>query len=214
MLTQKFFLISSLGHEITLWILIILSILSLAVVMERFFLLRAWRKSAQKAKKAVQEAVETGHLEWIKNLNHQFSNSKTDPGTQLISSYMDKKPELIVEVFESFVLSKKDLFESHLHFLATVGANAPFIGLLGTIFGVMDAFYALSSSQVSTPIVMIGISKALLATATGLIVAIPAILFYNFLRKQVVHILHCFECIKQGYMLYNQSTKIQKETHL
>ena len=217
MLTQKFFLIASFGHELTLWLLLILSILSLAVAMERFFFLKKWKKSAQSAQKEMQQAVESGHLEWIKNLNNKFTYSKTDPGTSLISSYLDREPDLIVNVFQSFVLSKKNLFESHLNILASIGSNAPFIGLLGTIFGVMDAFYALGlSSQASNSIVMMGISKALLATAVGLIVAIPSILFYNFLRRQVQTILHHFECIKQGYLLYNQSKlkhkpKTQKE---
>ena len=215
MMTDSFFIVSSLGHEITLWLLLILSIISLAVALEKWVLLSGWKKSTRRAVAQTSQAIESGSLEWIKNLSDEFSNSKKDPGTALVSSYLDNEPELITDVFQSFALSKKNEFESRLSLLATIGSNAPFIGLLGTIFGVMDAFHALGASgQASAPIVMMGIAKALLATAVGLIVAIPSILFYNFLRRQTRVILHHFEYIEKAYALYTRSAKHKKQPSL
>jgi len=68
----------------------------------------------------------------------------------------------------------------HLPFLATVGSTSPYIGLFGTVWGIMNAFLALANvSQASLAIVAPGIAEALIATAMGLFAAIPAVIAYN-----------------------------------
>jgi biopolymer transport protein ExbB len=76
--------------------------------------------------------------------------------------------------------------ERNLAFLGTVGNNAPFVGLLGTVIGVMRAFAALDQSggQVSEGL-MREIGEALVATAIGLLVAIPAVAFFNFFQRTI-----------------------------
>jgi biopolymer transport protein ExbB/TolQ len=71
-------------------------------------------------------------------------------------------------------------------FLASIGSNAPFIGLFGTVWGIMNSFIGIVATQ-STSLVAVapGIAGALLATATGLLAAIPAVLIYNFSAKQI-----------------------------
>jgi biopolymer transport protein ExbB len=67
-----------------------------------------------------------------------------------------------------------------LSFLATVGATAPFIGLFGTVWGIMNSFIGISKSQTTNlAVVAPGIAEALLATAIGLVAAIPAVILYN-----------------------------------
>ncbi|MDE0152154.1 MAG: MotA/TolQ/ExbB proton channel family protein [Bdellovibrionales bacterium] len=208
MFTHQFFIVSQIGHEATLWVLFILSVLSIAVLLERFFLLRQWKKSSSSACKDIRQAIENGKPEWIKNVHLAFENIDQNAGTQFLNLYFEKKPHMIPQVFRSFISSQKAQLEAHLNILATIGSNAPFIGLLGTIFGVIEAFNALGTSAGSaTPIVMLGIAKALLATAVGLLVAIPAIVAYNYLRKQVRTILQNLENIEGGYQLYLQSLK-------
>ena len=75
---------------------------------------------------------------------------------------------------------------SSMTFLASIGSNAPFIGLFGTVWGIMNAFIGIVATQ-STSLVAVapGIAGALLATATGLLAAIPAVLIYNFSAKQI-----------------------------
>jgi biopolymer transport protein ExbB/TolQ len=75
---------------------------------------------------------------------------------------------------------------SNMTFLASIGANAPFIGLFGTVWGIMVAFVSIAKSQTtSLAVVAPGIAGALLATAAGLAAAIPAVLIYNFAAKQI-----------------------------
>ena len=73
-----------------------------------------------------------------------------------------------------------------LHVIATVGSNAPYVGLLGTVLGIMLTFYTLGNDGVvDTRKVMVGLALALKATAAGLVVAIPSIILYNFLLRKV-----------------------------
>lgn len=70
--------------------------------------------------------------------------------------------------------------ESHLLFLATVGSTAPFIGLFGTVWGIMTSFQSIAMSKnTSLTVVAPGVAEALAATALGLVAAIPAVIFYN-----------------------------------
>ncbi|OYU47337.1 MAG: tonB-system energizer ExbB [Rhizobiales bacterium PAR1] len=70
--------------------------------------------------------------------------------------------------------------------LATIGATAPFVGLFGTVWGIMNSFIGISKAQTTNlAVVAPGIAEALLATAIGLVAAIPAVIFYNYLVRQV-----------------------------
>lgn len=107
------------------------------------------------------------------------------------------------ELYHSFVLSEKPDLEKFLGFLATVGSNAPYIGLFGTVLGIMKAFHDLSqATDAGQQTVMAGISMALVATATGLLVAIPAVGFYNYYQRLVKGILQNLESLKEVCMAY------------
>lgn len=82
-----------------------------------------------------------------------------------------------------------DELESNLGFLATVGSSSPFIGLFGTVWGIMHSFQSIAvSKNTSLAVVAPGIAEALLATAIGLVAAIPAVIFYNYLSTQIINI--------------------------
>jgi outer membrane transport energization protein ExbB (TC 2.C.1.1.1) len=77
-----------------------------------------------------------------------------------------------------------------LSIIATIGSNAPYIGLLGTVLGIMFTFYAIGSEgYVDASRIMVGLALALKATAAGLLVAIPSIVFYNYLLRKVKTLL-------------------------
>ena len=92
-------------------------------------------------------------------------------------------------VIQSMYLAKNrelERLESKLSFLATVGSSAPFIGLFGTVWGIMHSFQSIAASKNTTlAVVAPGIAEALLATAIGLFAAIPAVIFYNFLASSI-----------------------------
>ena len=85
-----------------------------------------------------------------------------------------------------------------LHVIATVGSNAPYVGLLGTVLGIMLTFYTMGNTGfLDTGKIMIGLALALKATAVGLLVAIPSVILYNFLLRRVKVILADWE-IRHG----------------
>ena len=85
-----------------------------------------------------------------------------------------------------------------LHIIATIGSNAPYIGLLGTVLGIMLTFYTMGREGfIDTSKIMIGLALALKATAVGLVVAIPSVVLYNLLLRKVKVILMSWE-IKNG----------------
>jgi len=87
-----------------------------------------------------------------------------------------------------------DVIEQHLPFLATVGSISPYIGLFGTVWGIMNSFTALGNVQQATlAMVAPGIAEALIATAIGLFAAIPAVIFYNRFATEVDRLLNRYE---------------------
>jgi biopolymer transport protein ExbB len=81
-----------------------------------------------------------------------------------------------------------------LHIIATIGSNAPYIGLLGTVMGIMMTFYTMGTEGfMDTGKIMVGLALALKATAAGLVVAIPSIIAYNLLLRQVKVLLMQWE---------------------
>lgn len=99
---------------------------------------------------------------------------------------MGLAPEALEKVLEVQESAERRELDKGLSFLGTVGSNAPFLGLTGTVIGILVAFdrFAATGGKGSTE-VMIAISRALIATAVGLMVAIPAVVFYNILRNKV-----------------------------
>ncbi|EOH3945418.1 MotA/TolQ/ExbB proton channel family protein, partial [Campylobacter jejuni] len=91
--------------------------------------------------------------------------------------------------------------------LASIGASAPFIGLFGTVWGIMNAFIGIANlGNASLAVVAPGIAEALFATAFGLIAAIPAVLFYNYLTRKNLKLMHHLdELANFVYILFHRS---------
>ncbi len=86
-----------------------------------------------------------------------------------------------------------------LHIIATVGSNAPYVGLLGTVLGIMLTFYSIGSQGfMNTREIMVGLALALKATAVGLLVAIPSVVLYNLLLRKVKVLLARWEVENGG----------------
>ncbi len=93
-----------------------------------------------------------------------------------------------------------DRLERGLPFLATVGSTTPYIGLLGTVIGIMVSFHALASvTQATIAMVAPGISEALIATAMGLFAAIPAVIFYNRFNTDVERLYTQYDTFKEEF---------------
>ncbi len=204
MLTEQFFIISSFAHEAVIWFLLFLSVLSIAVMLDRFFFLKRLESQSSMILSQLMEALESGRNAHMKLVYDKYANL---PEGFLVRKAWEhishKRMKGLEEMLNAQVLAFRPKIEKRLSFLATLGSNAPFIGLLGTIFGVMESFQALGSQDASVNVVMIGISKALVATAVGLIVAIPAITAYNYLQRKLKMIFYYLESMKEVILSFS-----------
>ena len=110
----------------------------------------------------------------------------------------EKKPEVIeqtsLRVMQVAIAKENESLETDLQTLATIASVSPYIGLLGTVWGIMNSFQSLSqTSQTTIALVAPGISEALIATALGLIAAIPAVIAYNKFNHDISIIISRYE---------------------
>ncbi len=110
--------------------------------------------------------------------------------------------EAVDRSVKSYLMREKMKLEGGLSILATLGANAPFIGLFGTVLGIIRSFAALADNQGNANNVMSGISQALYATAAGLFVAIPAVIAYNTFASRIRSQLMTSESLKDLFLAY------------
>ncbi|MEY4651655.1 MAG: putative biopolymer transport protein [Pseudomonadota bacterium] len=139
---------------------------------------------------AVKNAKKAGPMERIfasgmREFQKLRERRITDPGTLLDGARRAMRASCQREV---------DAVESHLSFLATVGSVSPYVGLFGTVWGIMHAFTGLASlQQVTLATVAPGIAEALVATAIGLFAAIPAVVAYNRFARDVDRVANKLE---------------------
>jgi biopolymer transport protein ExbB len=205
--TDKFFAIAQLGHEITLWLLVALSIFSIAFILERFFVLSKVLRDSSGVRVRIRELLQTNNLQELEDIAKDRTSLEGRALSYGLRHAKERGQEGLEEIFSSHALLERPILEKHLNFLATIGSNAPFIGLLGTVFGVMDAFRELAHTTPDQSAVMLGISKALIATAVGLIVAIPAVVAYNYFQRQVRGIIGSLESVKDLCIAYAKTRK-------
>jgi len=109
------------------------------------------------------------------------------------------------------VSREADIIEQHLPFLATVGSISPYIGLFGTVWGIMNSFTALGNVQQATlAMVAPGIAEALIATAIGLFAAIPAVIFYNRFATDVDRLLNRYDNFSDEFSTVLQRQAIRR----
>lgn len=203
MLSDKIFAVATVADQGVLYLLIFLSIISVGMILERFFSLRRIFKESQSMRARVRMALQSHSLEDVESLS---KNPEALEGRALsvgMKHIKENGSAGLEEVFNSFSLNERPEVERYLNFLATIGSNAPYIGLFGTVLGIMKAFHDLATTpDAGQQTVMAGISSALVATAAGLFVAIPAVVFYNYFQRQVKGIFQNLESVKELCLAY------------
>lgn len=203
MLTDKIFAFAQLADQVVLWILIVLSVLSIGMILERFFALRKAGANSNRIRARVRMALQSNSVDDIEGIAKEIDTIEGRGASYALRHMKDSGSRGLEEVFNTFSLTERPELERFLGFLATVGSNAPYIGLLGTVLGIMKAFNDLASAQdAGQQTVMMGISLALVATAAGLFVAIPAVIFYNYYSKKVKSIMQSLEAVKELCLAY------------
>lgn len=168
-----------------MWPIIACSIIALAIVAERFWSLRADTIAPPNMLSQVLGWVEKNQLD-VKHIQALYDASPL--GRVLAAGLMNKNDsrEVIKEAIEDAGRQVTHQLERFLTTLGTIAAIAPLLGLLGTVLGMISVFTVISSSGVGDPQELSGgISQALITTAAGLSVAIPALIFHRMFRRKV-----------------------------
>jgi biopolymer transport protein ExbB/TolQ len=174
------------------------TIYSIALLFEKIFVMRSNNSAIKNFLPAFRKANSVEEAEAIvRKLPASGIKSMFDAGmaeirkTQDLGLYTmrDARDHTMQRVQSAMQVKQNESLENlgtSMTFLASIGSNAPFIGLFGTVWGIMNSFIGIVATQ-STSLVAVapGIAGALLATATGLLAAIPAVLIYNFSAKQI-----------------------------
>ncbi|MEW6556656.1 MAG: MotA/TolQ/ExbB proton channel family protein [Elusimicrobiota bacterium] len=179
-----FQLVSKGGY--TIIVLIICSIISVAVAIQKFIEFAKLKSPSTKEIEDIKKAVEK---EDISGAIESALRSRTLLG-EIVSEGLKGRGTKNGIAIKEMVLRKISqqtlMLEKYLSAVGTIGAITPFIGLLGTVIGIMRAFHDLGKYGVGNPsIVSAGIAEALIATAAGLLVAIPSVILYNYFSKRI-----------------------------
>ncbi len=182
-LTTRILSVTLSSAEWVLWLLAILSVGSIAVMIERAIYFSTHRL-ANSEELALR--LSRGDFEWVK----QAVADKKGMEAAVIREALAAAPQgaaTVEEVIASTVARERPQYERFLSFVGTLGSNAPFVGLFGTVLGIIKAFHDLGEVNVKgaavQQTVMSGISEALVATAVGLAVAIPAVVAFNLFTR-------------------------------
>ncbi len=198
MFAEKIFAIAHYADQVVLVVLIIMSVVSVGMIFERFMTLRKVSEESLRIRLRIKMALQTNSLQDFEDLAKDPVSIEGRAAGQSIKHLKETGLKGFEEVFNTFILIEKPELEKYLAVLATIASNAPFIGLLGTVLGIMKAFNDLAqATDAGQQTVMAGISVALVATAAGLFVAIPAGIFYNYFTRKVKGILGSLESVKE-----------------
>ena len=212
---------ASLLVQLVMLLLLLASVLSWTIIISKWRLL----------KKAEKNAVEFEDLFWntsdLSELYKQTSQNEKKAGDSGVESIFEAgfrefarlrkdenlTPKVIMEgVQRSMRVSLNreiDALENHLPFLATTGSTSPYVGLFGTVWGIMNSFRALGNAKQATlGMVAPGIAEALIATAMGLFAAIPAVISYNRFVHQVERLTGRYDAFYEEF-----SNILQRQAH-
>ena len=179
---------------IFMWVILLASISGLAVIIEKMYtFLSKEKKLSENEKNQLYKALRTGNREEILKLCKDKTDSVSKSVTKIVSNMdinfdeLDNSHRQVIEgIISESILEQTTELEKGMSLLGTVVNAAPQLGLLGTVTGMITAFSALTRNGTSTAkIVAGGISEALYTTAFGLIVAIPALVFYNYFNRRI-----------------------------
>ena len=182
-----------LGTGWVLMLMLLLSVISLAIMLERVWLYWSLRDDIEGLMRDLGRLLRDGDLDGARQ---RLEASRSAEAAVIIAGLVeaDRGADAADEAMQGASALQKLKLEKRLAFLGTLGNNAPFIGLLGTVIGIVAAFDELSkvkmaaasgATQLAPEAVMGRISEALVATAIGILIAIPAVAAYNAFQRVV-----------------------------
>jgi biopolymer transport protein ExbB/TolQ len=178
------------GAEWVLWLLVILSLVSIAVMIERWWFYRSHRANTLRLREIVVTGIEKGEpkgaLKELDAVGDSMEANVLSYGFQ----HLGKGARAVEELMAGAMARERARYDRFLAFLATLGNNAPFVGLFGTVLGIINAFDNLrgldAEGAASAGAEVMGpLAEALIATGVGILVAIPAVAAFNYFKERV-----------------------------
>ncbi len=200
------------GAAWVLWFLAGLSVLSVAIIVERAFYYRAMGGDLRAMAERLDGQLSSGqYTTAIEELGRSRSVAAAIAAAGL--RLAERGPAAADKAMQSAVALQRGQLERWLAYLGTLGNNAPFIGLFGTVVGVIGAFEELGHSapghgggaaatQVASQVVMANIAGALVATAVGILVALPAVAAFNYFQRRIAALLSGSEVLSNLVLAY------------
>jgi biopolymer transport protein ExbB len=171
--------------EWVLYLLLGLSLISIGVMLERWIFYRRRVIDVDAVRDALTKSLERGDFEAAAAALQKRDALETNVVLVGLKAYQ-KGPESVEDLIAGALGREKARYERRLNFLATLASNAPYIGLFGTVLGIVRSFRDLAANMAeASSAVMAGIAEALVATAVGLLVAIPAVIAFNVFKSRV-----------------------------
>jgi biopolymer transport protein ExbB len=184
-LIETFTKLAGVGAEWVMWLLLGLAGLCVVVAVERLYLFASTRIDVTRTARKLLQVLDRGELDEAKALVGRAKAMEERVLADALSLYAGG-PDAVEEIARASMIRERQRYERALNILGTVGSNAPFVGLLGTVIGVILAFAELGRNpKGGLEVVGPGISEALVATAVGLLVAIPAVVLFNYFKGQL-----------------------------
>jgi len=207
--------------QLVMFLLLLASLFSWTIIFSKWRLIKAAANSAEKFENRFWNAND------LSDLYKQTSRVRKKPGDNAIESIFeagfrefarlrtdsDLSPTVIMEGAQRSMrvaMNREiDALENHLPFLASTGSTSPYVGLFGTVWGIMNSFRALGNAKQATlSMVAPGIAEALIATAMGLFAAIPAVLAYNRFANQIDRLIGRYDAFYEEF-----SNVLQRQAH-
>jgi biopolymer transport protein ExbB len=185
-------LMTNFGAAWVMWLLLALSVVSVAIMLERGWFYYSLRDDLTALARSLGDYLRRGEVAEARRL---LENSPSAEAAVVVAGLVESErgPQAAEEAMAGAAALQRMKLEKRLVYLGTLGNNAPFVGLLGTVIGIVQAFDELgkaakmqatqAASTIAPQTVMTSIAEALVATAIGLLVAIPAVAAYNAFQR-------------------------------
>jgi len=183
-LMQKLVFVAQLASQAVLYVLLALSVISIGVIIERWWYFFRRKDDVVGLSERLRAALRRRDLEGARKVLAASKSVEAAAVAEAMTWY-DEGPDAVEQILSKAVRQRRKGFETGLLFLGTLGNNARFIGLFGTVLGIVTALRELGTAQMGAMgNVMAGIAEALIATAVGILVALPAVISYNVFQKK------------------------------
>jgi biopolymer transport protein ExbB len=213
-------LMTNFGAAWVMWLLLALSVVSVAIMLERGWFYYSLRDDLAALARSLGDYLRRGEVAQARRL---LENSPSAEAAVVVAGLVEAErgPQAAEEAMAGAAALQRMKLEKRLVYLGTLGNNAPFVGLLGTVIGIVQAFDELGkaaklpAAQAATSIapqtVMTSIAEALVATAIGLLVAIPAVAAYNAFQRLTKSTLANTEVLSRILLAHLKAENVPEE---